>query len=149
MTRSIVTVSVLPFLFPAFAAHAQSNGPIEKEVLQTLHELDEAADRRDTATMERLTADEYVFHASTGVVQTKAETIAESLAGGSQWSVRKYEDMEVRVYADIAIVTGTFSIVGMSTTYRQGPRLITRIFIRRDGRWQDLGGQATLIPPIG
>lgn len=131
----------------AVAAYAQSAGRTEREVLQALYALDEAADRRDEATMERLTADEYLWHASTGIVQTKAQSIAETMAGGSTWQVREYDGLEVRVYADIAIVTGTFSIEGSSTTYRAGPRLITRIFIRRDVRWQDLGGQATLIPP--
>lgn len=130
----------------AVAADKQSAGTTKEEVLRTLYASDEAADKRDRAAMERLTADEYHWHASTGIVQTKAETIDEAMAGGSTWAVREYDDLKVRVYGDVAVVTGTFSIVGTSTTYRSGPRLITRIFVKRDGRWQDVGGQATLLP---
>lgn len=129
------------------AAYTQADVRTEREVLRTLHASDEAADRQDEATLARLTADEYLWHASTGIVQTKEQSIAETMAGGSTWNVRKYDGLEVRLYGDIAIVTGTFSIEGTSTTYDAGPRLVTRIFIRRDGRWQDLGGQATLKPP--
>jgi ketosteroid isomerase-like protein len=143
MTALVVSLSMAC----AAAARAQSVNTAEKEVLQALYASDEAADKRDVATLERLTADEYIWHASTGIVQTKAQTIAETMAGGSTWNVRKYDGLKVRIYGDIAIVTGTFLIEGTSTTYRQGARLITRIFVRRDGRWQDLGGQATLIPP--
>jgi ketosteroid isomerase-like protein len=143
MTASVVSLAMAC----ASAARAQFVKTAEKEVVQALYASDEAADKRDVAALEHLTADEYIWHTSTGIVQTKAHTIAETVAGGSTWNVRMYDGLKVRIYGDIAIATGTFLIEGTSTTYRQGARLITRIFIRRDGRWQDLGGQATLIPP--
>jgi hypothetical protein len=147
MNRALIIASSVSLVaVGAVAAYTQQAGTAEKEVLQVLHATDEAADRLDKATMERLTADDYIWHASTGIVQTKAQTIAETMAGGSTWTVRKYDGLKVRIYGDVAIVTGTFSIVGTSTTYRAGPRLITRLFVRRGGRWQDLGGQATLVP---
>jgi hypothetical protein len=130
----------------AIAACSPNGAANESAVLQTLQASDAAADTRDSAAMNRLTADEYNWHASNGVVQDKGQTIAEAMAGSSKWSVRKYEGLKVRVYGDVAIVTGTFSVAGTSTTYRTGPRLITRLFVRRDGRWQDLGGQGTLLP---
>jgi hypothetical protein len=139
---SLVLVSAVV----ATAASTQSDRTTEKEVLQALQASDDAAARRDSAAMERLTAEDYIFHASTGIVQTKVQAIVETMAGASTWTVRKYDGLKVRLYGDIAIVTGAFSIAGASSTYRPGPRLITRIFIRRDGRWQDLGGQATLVP---
>ena len=130
----------------AIATLPQARGSTEKEVLHALHASDEAADNRDTVAMNQLTADEYIWHASNGVIQSKAQIIAEALAGASNWSERKYDGLKVRIYGSVAIVTGTFSVTGTSTTYRAGPRLITRLFVRRDGRWQDLGGQGTLIP---
>ena len=136
---------LVPLTVAGIVLYAQSAGTTEKEVLQTLHASDKAADEHDKATLERLTADEYLWHASTGVVQTKAHSIAETMAGGSTWTARRYDDVKVRIYGEVAIVTGVFSIAGTSSTYRAGPRLITRLFVRRDGRWQDVGGQATLM----
>ena len=145
--RLIIASLVLLSAVVAAAASMQSEQTREHEVLRTLQASDDAAARRDSAAMERLTAEDYIFHASTGIVQTKTQAIVETMAGASTWTVRKYDSLKVRLYGDIAIVTGTFSIAGASSTYRPGPRLITRIFIRRDGRWQDLGGQATLVSP--
>lgn len=145
--RLIIASLVLLSAVVAAAASMQSERTTEKEVLQTLQASDDAAARRDSAALKRLTAEDYIFHASTGIVQTRGQAIAETMAGASTWTVRKYDSLRVRLYGDIAIVTGTFSIAGASSTYRPGPRLITRIFISRDGRWQDLGGQATLVSP--
>lgn len=130
----------------AVAAYAQSTGAGEKDVLQALYAIDQADDKRDKAAMERLTADDYLYHASNGNVLTKAESIAEAIAGGTTWTGRKYDGLKVRIYGDVAVVTGTVTLTGKSNTYRLGARRLTRLFVKRDARWQDLGGQSTLVP---
>ena len=122
------------------------SGAAEKEVLQTLDAVDQATDKRDKAALERLMADEFIYHGSNGVAQTKAQSIAQTTAGGTAWSSRKYDNLKVRIYGDIAVVTGSTELLGASANFKSGPRLFTRIFVRRDGRWQDLGGQMTLVP---
>lgn len=144
--RLIIAAVVSWTVAMAAAACTTPAVPPEEEVLQALQASDDAAARRDRSAVERLTAEDYLFHASTGTVQTRADAIVETMAGASTWSVREYDSLKVRVDDDIAIVRGTFVLAGASPTYREGPRLVTRLFIRRDGRWQDLGGQATLVP---
>jgi hypothetical protein len=147
MAKTLLNASLALLLATgAVAAHAQSSGSAEKEVLQAMNAADQADAKRDKAALERLIADDYLWYASNGVAQTKAQSIAETMAGGTTWTGRKYDGLKVRVYGEVAVVTGTMSLVGTSTTYRVGPRLVTRLFIRRDGRWQDLGGQGTLLP---
>jgi ketosteroid isomerase-like protein len=144
---SIVSASMaVVLLHGAVLAYAQSPSSMEKDVLQALYASAEAADKRDKAAMERLTADDYLYHASNGTVQNKTQSIAESMAGSTNWTTRKYDGLKVRIYGDMAVITGTLILSGTSTTYRDGPRRVTLLFIRRDGRWQDLGGQGTLIP---
>lgn len=128
------------------AAYAQSGGAAEKEVLQAMYAMDQAEAKRDKAALERLHADEYLFHASNGKAYTKAQSIADAMSGTTTWTERKDEGLRVRIYGDVAIVTGRRTAAGTSTTYQSGPRLFTRLFIRRDGRWLELGGQTTLIP---
>jgi hypothetical protein len=128
------------------AAYAQSGSAAEKDVLQAMYAMDQADAKRDKAALERLHADEYLYHASNGKAYTKAQSIADTMAGTTTWTDRKYDGLKVRIYGDVAIVTGTTTLAGKSATYQTGPRLITRLFIRRDGRWQDLGGQGTLVP---
>jgi hypothetical protein len=147
MVKTLMNASLVLLLATgAVAAYTQSAGSADKEVLQAMNAADQADDKRDKAALERLIADDYLWHASNGVPQTKAQSIAETMAGGTTWAGRKYDGLKVRIYGDVAVVTGTMTLSGTSTTYRVGPRLITRLFVRRDGRWQDLGGQGTLIP---
>ncbi len=102
---------VLLLTTAAVTASAQvagtASGPAEKEVLQTLDALDQAIDKRDKAALERLMADEFVYHGSNGVAQTKAQSIAQTTAGGTAWSGRKYDNIKVRIYGEIAVVTGS------------------------------------------
>ena len=123
-----------------------ASGSAEKEVLQTLDAVDRATDKRDKPALEHLMADEFIYHGSNGVAQTKAQSIAQTTAGGTAWSGRKYDNVKVRIYGDIAVVTGSTELLGTSADFKSGLRLFTRIFVRRDGRWQDLGGQMTLVP---
>jgi hypothetical protein len=123
-----------------------ASGAAEKDVLQTVDGVDQATDKHDKAALERLMADEFIYHGSNGVAQTKAQSIAQSAAGGTAWSSRKYDNIKVRIYGEIAVVTGSTELVGTSADFKSGQRLFTRIFVRRGGRWQDLGGQMTLVP---
>ncbi len=128
------------------AAYAQSGSAAEKEVLQAMNAMDQAEAKRDKAALERLHADEYLYHGSNGKAYTKAQSIADTMAATTTWTDRKNDGLKVRIYGDVGIVTGTTTLAGTSTEYQTGARRFTRLFIRRDGRWQELGGQATLIP---
>ena len=55
------------------------------------------------------------------------------------------DDMKVRVYGDVAIVTGRQTLQGTAKGYVSGPRRFTDIFVKRNGRWQCAGGQSTLV----
>src|SRR4030095_8602796 len=138
MTTAAVTASA--------QASGTASGAAEKEVLQTLDAVDQATDKHDMAAREHMMSDVFIYHGSNGVAQNKAQSIAQSTAGGTAWSGRKYDNIKVRIYGDIAVVTGSTALVGTSADFKSGARLFTRIFVRRGDRWQDLGGQMTLVP---
>jgi hypothetical protein len=123
-----------------------ASGAAEKEVLQTLDAVDQATDKHDKAALDRLMAEEFMYHGSNGVAQNKVQSIAQSSAGGTAWKSRKYDNVKVRIYGDTAVVTGSTELVGASADFKSGQRLFTRIFVKRGGRWLDLGGQMTLVP---
>ena len=147
-TLTIAFVGLL-LITAAVTASAQvagkAPGAAEKEVLQALDAVDQATDKHDKAALERLMADEFIYHGSNGVAQTKAQSIAQSAAGGTAWKSRKYDNVKVRIYGDVAVVTGSTELVGASADFKSGQRLFTRIFVKRGGRWLDLGGQMTLV----
>jgi hypothetical protein len=58
----------------------------------------------------------------------------------------KTADVKVRTYGNAAVVTGQVILTGSATAYRSGPRRFTEIWVEHDGRWQNIGGQTTLVP---
>jgi hypothetical protein len=147
LTNAFLGLLLATAAVTAFAqAPGAASGAAEKEVLQTLDAVDQATDKHDKAALDHLMADEFIYHGSNGIAQNKAQSIAQSAAGGTAWKGRKYGNIKVRIYSDIAVVTGSTELLGTSADFKSGARLFTRIFVRRGGRWQDLGGQMTLVP---
>ena len=63
----------------------------------------------------------------------------------SQWTSSKTDNMKVRVFGDVAIVTGRQTLEGTSKGYKSGPRRFTDVFAKRNGKWQIVTGQSTLV----
>src|SRR5256886_8056566 len=125
---------------------AQATSAIEQEVIKLEHTVTDAQFTKDRAALERLLADDYLYTHSNGSVLTKAQEIAESMSSDVQWTGSKFADLKVRVFGDVAVLTGRQTIQGTAKGYVPGPRRITDMFVKRSGRWQWAGGQATLEP---
>jgi hypothetical protein len=55
-------------------------------------------------------------------------------------------DLKVRVYMDTAVVTGTADTKGtIPGGNPRGPVLFTRVYVKKDGRWQAVALQQTPI----
>ena len=101
---------------------------------------------RDRKTLEELWADDYLYTHSNGVMMNKAQDIADTMSGDMTWTAARLDDLKVRVYGDVGIVTGRLTMEGRAKRYASGARRFTDIFVKRDGRWQLVGGQTTLPP---
>ena len=96
--------------------------------------------------MERFYGEEYMYIHSNGTVHNKAQDIAESMSPDQAWTGHKSDDMKVHVYGNVAIVTGVSTLTGSAKGYVSGPRRFTEVWVRRKGRWQEVGGQSTIVP---
>jgi len=143
--RNIAVLTLLGML-AAFPGFSQTANATEQEVLKAFHALDDANIKKDRATMERMMADDYMYTHSNGSVLNRAQDIAETMSGDVKWTASKTEGLKVRLYGDVAIVTGLQTLTGSAKNYVSGPRRFTDIWIKRDGRWQNIGGQTTLVP---
>ena len=131
----------------ALPAYAQTTKATEQEVLKAYRELDEASlIKKDRATMERLMADDYSYGHSNGSVANKAQDIAENMSPDMKWTASRLDDLKVRIYGDVAVVTGLATLTGSAKGYVSGPRRFTDVWVRRNGRWQSVGGQSTIVP---
>ena len=133
-------------LLASSRAWAQATSAIEQEIIKLEQTVTNAQFKKDRAALERLLADDYLYTHSNGSVLNKAQEIAESMSSDVQWTDSKFADLKVRVFGDVAVLTGRQTIQGTAKGYVPGPRRITDIFVKRSGRWEWAGGQATLEP---
>ena len=125
---------------------AQATSATEQEIIKLEQTVTDAQFKKDRAALERLLADDYLYTHSNGSVLNKTQEIAESMSSDVQWTDSKFADLKVRIFGDVAVLTGRQTIQGTAKGYVPGPRRITDIFVKRNGRWQYVGGQSTLEP---
>lgn len=109
-------------------------------------ELADAAARNDTATIERIYADDFTFTSPFGNVSTKAQLIAAIKSGELKYESLTQDDVNVRVYGDAAVVTGRANVKLQNRGEAiNGQFRFTRTYVKKDGRWQLVVGQSTRI----
>jgi len=133
-------------LLASSRAWAQTTRAAEQDIIKLEQTVTDAQFKKDRAALERLLADDYLYTHSNGSVLNKAQEIAESMSSDVQWTDSKFADLKVRIFGDVAVLTGRQTIRGAAKGYVPGPRRITYIFVKRNGRWQHVGGQSTLEP---
>jgi uncharacterized protein (TIGR02246 family) len=125
---------------------ASRNGNAEQAIRQLMSELANAQLKGDTATLDRIWADDFTFTNSSGEVQTKAQRLAEIKSGELKFDSLSRDEVQVRVYGDTAVVTSRGIVKGQ----RQGQDLSgqsrsTTVYVKRQGRWQVVAQQVTRI----
>jgi ketosteroid isomerase-like protein len=137
---------VLAGMLMSHGGAGQVAGTVEQDLIKLDQALADAAVKKDRAMFERGYADDYVYTHSNGSVLNKAQDIAETMSADIKWTSTTQDDLKVRVYGDVGIVTGRQVLNGTAKGYVSGARRFTDIFVKRNGRWQQVGGQTTLIP---
>lgn len=102
------------------------------------------ANEYNPAFLQNLLASEFVHVLPSGPV-TKAEQIAfVRTHPAPHFKVHRFESLEVRVFGDAAVATGTV----LAVTDNGPPRrfVFTDVFVRRGGRWQAVNSQETPAP---
>ena len=125
---------------------AGKNDNVEQTIRQLDREWIKAYSRRDTAVLDRIYADDLIVTNPDGSVGNKTEEIAGIKSGTFTFESITNEDVRVRVFGDMAVVTGRSKMKGrykdqdISGGYRY-----TDVYIKRQGRWQAVALQITRI----
>jgi ketosteroid isomerase-like protein len=101
----------------------------------------------DRSFIEQILADDWSVTDLTGRVLTRAEVLEEAFGSKDRKIVSmQIDDIKVRSFGDWAIVTGKTQAAG---EYQGGAVEVllrfTDVFVYRDGSWQVVASQATLI----
>jgi uncharacterized protein (TIGR02246 family) len=124
---------------------ATRDAKTEEEIKKLEQEWVEAYQKRDTAFLERILADDYTFTTPGGTILDKKRQI-EDLKSGAIATEFQFSELKVRVYADTAIVTGKSTVKGkLKDQNIAGEYRFMRVFVKRDDRWQCVAAQATRI----
>jgi len=122
----------------------QSQEGGKKELVELEHTINEATRTKDRAALERIYADDYYCVHSNGAAMNKAAELTKNMSEENAWTDFVLDDVVVRVFGDVGILTGRLTLKGSAKGFTSGARRFTDIFIRRDGRWQLLNCQTTL-----
>ncbi len=102
--------------------------------------------KADIAFLERVLHEDYIHLRPRGPAEDRAQYLENRKTGRVDFESLVADEIKVRVYGDAAIVTGRSIAKGKD---QQGAfddqRLWTRVFLRRDGRWQVVHYQGTPI----
>ena len=145
MMNRLFVLSVVALLACSYGS-AQAPRSVEQELMALDQAFNDAQVKKDRATLDRLWADDYSYTHSNGSVMNKAQDIADTMSGDMTWTAARLDDVKVKVFGDVGIVTGRLTMRGTAKAYASGPRRFTDIFVKRNGRWQLVGGQTTLLP---
>ena len=127
-------------------AWAQAPGAAEQELIDLERVWVDAMIRKDAAALERIYADEYLDVTPNGGTRDRGEDMAEILSEDLTIESETFDDLSVRLYTEVAIVSGVYTqkakFQGNSIT---GSYRFTDVFVKRDGRWQCVSTQSTQV----
>ncbi len=144
-TGVTIALVLLTVQGPHLAAQDKASGSSPEDSVRAV-ELTRAQAllRADTTALSRMVADEFIEISRLGQLRTKADNIRDIASGALKLTLVKYDSLTVRIYGDVAVLrgiadnTGTFRGIPFTGRIRY-----TRVFVRRDGRWQAVAMQQT------
>ena len=146
------TIALSMMLNSALRAETAPDGP---ELTKLLQEFLAGAGRNDAAMHDRFWAEDLIYTSALGVRRGKAEIMQNVRSDAPPkpedgTTVYTAEDIRIQQYGETAIVA--FRLV--ATTDKAGAKevanyLNTGTFLKRGGKWQAVGWQATKMPSEG
>jgi len=143
--RTLVLVALLACAGTSSGyAPGESDSDVGAKILAMEHVWGHAYVSKDPKALERILDDAFVNVDSDGILQTKAEVLAEVRVS----TVLQFltESMVVHLHGNTAIVTGIFLIKGMEhgKPYAQRERFVDT-WLCKDGQWVSIVGLVTRI----
>ena len=134
-------------LLAALTAHVPQSSAADERAKQEIIAQEEALGRamihRDTATLQRIVADEWVCQGATGI-STKKSFISDVATG--KLKVRKFvlHDIRVRVFGNVAYLMGADDEVSAyAGKENSGTYNWLDVWVKRGGKWVSVATQIT------
>lgn len=126
---------------------SQKGDSVEQAVMQMEEALRVAVTKGDMKAYGRIVGDDYVFTNQDAVVRTKAQVMSAYDSGSLKYESIKFDEIKVHAYGDTAVLTGRSTQTGKDNGKDiAGQFRYTRVYVKRQGRWQIVATQSTRIP---
>ena len=143
--RFVAFASALVFVLGTLGVSAAAQGVADQ--IKKM-EMDRAAAvvKGDWAKLEKETADDYTLINMNGQMTNKAQMMEGFKSGQNKLTADDISDMTVRVYDDVAVVTGKADVKGMMGGKDvTGQAMFTRVYVKAGGHWQAVALQQTRV----
>ena len=128
------------------ANNKAANINVQEELKKLENDRAQAVLKGDTATLDRMTADDYTVINISGQLLTKAQVLEAIKSGDLKYDQLENNDIQVRVYGDTAVLTGRTTQKGQFKGKDiSGQTRFTRVYLKQHGKWQAVAFQATRI----
>jgi ketosteroid isomerase-like protein len=140
-TSFVVAVFVVTTLLTS--AWAQD---VEEQLKKLEIDRADAVVKSDVGRLDKQTSDDYMLITMNGRVSDKSQMLDGFKSGQSKLTTEDLSDLKVRVYGNTAVVTGKADIKGtLGGQDATGLIFFTRVYVKKDGRWQSVSLQQTRI----
>lgn len=142
ITALLLTPTV--FTFAKSQDTANTKDVVELKAIQ--QRLIEAWVKQDRATIDSLLADDWRVTDPTGHVLSNAQVMKELDSGDRKLESGAIDDVEVRLFGNVAVVTGRTQATGSYQGHKVSVTLrFTDVFVKRRGAWRAVASQGTMV----
>jgi ketosteroid isomerase-like protein len=146
LSAAALALALLPGCAPMTKPDASSRAATVAQLMAQADAWDKAIVRKDRAAIEANMADDFRQIDGAGNVETKQSFVDDLVSPDLRIDPYKVEDFEVRLYGDVALLSGRTRMTGayQGKPFTSHYRYID-IYVRRDGAWKIVSVQ---ISPI-
>jgi len=130
-----------------FVALAQRPAAQQEEVHKAEKSWAAAVVARDLAALEHIFHDQLIYAHSSGAVESKGEYIARLRTGAQKYDAIEFQDINLRMHGDAAIVHAHVRMKGQSNNRPFDNRLMMlHLWVKQGGSWHLAAHQTTELP---
>ena len=136
----------------ATAMAPANSAAVEADIKKLVNDTASALAKNDTATLEKMYADNYMLVNTDGSIQSRAERLASIKSGETKFDSFAYDEINVRSNPEGngAIVIARATATGMNKGKPVlSPIRVTQVWAKTKDGWRMAGGQATPIAAAG
>jgi hypothetical protein len=143
-----VLLVLLPLLYSQTDIHASDTAQITKTIATLDRERADAQVRRDFEVLDSMLGDDLTYIHASGLVQNKAELMADLKSGQRIYTSIKYSDVNIRVLESTAVITARSEIHVVHESKENVLSIrVTEVYAQRKGHWQLIAYQSTRLTP--